>query len=112
MLSKFLVSALSNRLTVAFNVSKGPESAIIFLMLKNLSPTMDCNPSNVLAMATDALPNRPSGPNTLSNASAVSSAVTLTPSLKPNRFLIPRSLNRSAADIPPERALCICSPAT
>src|SRR5210317_71368 len=112
MLSKLFVIALSNTPMIAFNLSNGPASDMIFLMLKNLSCTIDCRPSKLLANATAAPANSPFGPKTLSNASCVSIVVTLTPSLNPSSALIPRSLNRSADDIPPDSALWICSPAS
>jgi hypothetical protein len=50
-------------------------------------------------------------PNASSNAFFVSSAVTVAPALNPNKALTPLSLKISALAIPPENALCICSPA-
>ena len=54
-----------------------------------------------------AFANVPSPENNSSNLAIVSSAVTLAPAWKPNKALTPLSLNRSAAPIPPEKALWI-----
>ena len=66
---------------------------------------MDSVPVKVLAKSSVAPANLPPSPNTLSNASAVSSAVTVAPALKPNKSLTPLSLNISALATPAENDL-------
>ena len=111
MLPKFSASASSVVLTMALSMSNGPASITSPLNVNILSLTIDTRPSNVSANASAASPNLPPGPNTLLSASAVSSAVTVTPALNPNISLTPLSLKSSADEIPALNDLCICSPA-
>ena len=74
-----------------------------------LSPIIESEPSNVSAKASVAPANLPPGPKTFSNAAAVSSADTVAPAEKPKNSLTPFSLNKSAALIPADNDLCICS---
>ena len=84
-------------------------SATTFLKLNILSPIIDIVPTKVCANSSVAFPNLPPLPKTLSNASAVSLAVTVAPALKPSKSLTPLSLNISALATPALNDLCICS---
>jgi len=89
--------------------SKNPASFVSSLNLNNLSDNIDNVPVNVVAKTSVALENLPFSPNNNSNLSIVSSVVTAIPALNPSNALTPLSLKRSAAPIPDENDLCICS---
>ena len=96
-------------LTTLFKKLNGSASITCFWNWNTLSDIIDIWPVNVCAISAlaPAIVVVPL-PKASSIICLVSLAVYCTPSWKPNSDLIPLSLNKSAAAIPPDIALCSC----